>query len=72
MEYSLKNRSISIKEPDEVELLEITIEKALNFKKAHIENLCHTTQYKLHGLRKIRKFLTLDKAKLLDNAFINS
>ena len=39
--YSLKNGSITIKESDEAELLEITIDKALDFKK-HIENLCHT------------------------------
>ena len=26
----------------------------------------------LHALRRIRKYLTLDKAKLLGNAFINS
>ena len=39
LKYSLKIRSITIKESDEVELLGITIDKALNFKK-HIENLC--------------------------------
>ena len=43
----------------------------LSFKK-HIENLCRTAQHKLHALRRIRKYLTLDKAKLLGNAFINS
>ena len=31
-----------------------------------------TAQYKLHALRRIRKYLTLDKAKLLGNAFIDS
>ena len=56
---------------DEVELLGITIDKALNFKK-HIKNLCHTAQYKDHALRGIRKYLRLDKAKLLGNAFIDS
>ena len=71
LKYSLKIRSITIKESDEVELLGITIDKALNFKK-HIENLCRTAQYKLHALRRIRKYLTLDKAKLLGNAFIDS
>ena len=60
-----------MKESDEVELLGITIDKPLNFKK-HIENLCHAAQYKLHFLRRIRKYLTLDKAKLLGNAFIDS
>ena len=71
MKYSLKIGSITIKESDEVELLGITIDKALNFKK-HTKNLCRTAQYKLHTLRQIRKYLTLDKAKLLGNAFIDS
>ena len=71
LKYSLKTRSITIKDSDEVELLGITIDKALNFKK-HIENLCRTAQYKLHALRRIRKYLTLDKAKLLGNAFIDN
>ena len=71
MKYSLKTGSITIKEPDEVELLGITIVKVLNFEK-HIKNLCRTAQYNLHALRQIRKYLTLDKAKLLGNPFIDS
>ena len=71
LKYSLKIGSITIKESDEVEVLGITIDKALRFKK-HIENLCRTAQYKLHALRRIRKYLTLDKVKLLANAFIDS
>ena len=34
--------------------------------------ICRTGNYKLHALRRIRKYLTLEKAKLLCNAFINS
>ena len=30
----------------------------------HIENLCRKTQYKLHALRHLRKFLTKEKAIL--------
>ena len=71
LKYCLKIRSITIKESDKVELLGITIDKVLNFKK-HIENLCRNAQYKLYALRRIRKYLTLDKAKLLGNAFIDS
>ena len=71
MKYSLKIGSITIKESNEVALLGITIDKALNFKK-HIENLCCTAQHKLHALRRIRKYLSLDKAKLLGNAFIDT
>ena len=33
LKYSLKIGSITVKEPDEVELLGITIDKTLNFKK---------------------------------------
>ena len=67
LKYCLEIGSITTKESDEVELLGITIDNDLNFKK-HIENLCRTAQYKLHALRRIRKYLTLDKAKLLGNA----
>ena len=63
LKYSLKIGFITIKESNEVELLGITIDKN------HIEKLCCTAQYKLHALRWIRQYLTLDKAKLLGNAF---
>ena len=48
LKYSLKFGSIAIKESDKVELLEITIDKALIFKK-HIENLCHEVIYLSDG-----------------------
>ena len=51
-------------------LLGITIDNKLVLK--NIENLCRMAQYKLHTLRRIRKYLTLDKAFLLGNTFINS
>ena len=70
LNYSLKIGSLTIKESDKVELLGITIDKAFNFEK-HIENLCRSAQYKLHALRRIWKYLTLDKAKILGNAFID-
>ena len=63
--------SITVKESNEVILLGITIDNKLVFKK-HIENLCRTVQYKLHALTRIRKYLTLDKAILLGNTFMNS
>ena len=34
--------------------------------------LCRKAQYKLHALRRIRKFLTTEKAKILGNVFIDS
>ena len=63
--------SINVKESNEVIPLEITIDNKRAFKK-HIESLCRTAQYKLHALTRIRKYLTLDKAILLGNTFINS
>ena len=54
LKYSLKIGSITIKESDQVELLAITNDKALNVIK-HFKNLCRTAQYKLHALRRIRK-----------------
>ena len=47
------------------------IDKNLTFKK-HIDNLVRKAQYKLHALRRIRKFLTIEKAKILGNAFVDS
>ena len=55
----------------EVSLLGVKIEKQLKFK-IHIEELCRKDAYKLHALRRIRKYLTVEKAKLLANAFIVS
>ena len=52
-------------------LLGIKIEKNLTFKK-HISEFCRRAPYKLHTLRRIRKYLTIEKAKSLANAFINS
>ena len=43
----------------------------LTFKK-HIDNLVRKAQYKVHALLCVRKFLTIEKAKILGNAFINS
>ena len=66
LKYSLKVESITIKESGEVELLGITIDKALKYFLLikHIKSLCHIAQYKLYALKRIRKYLTLDKSKL--------
>ena len=42
-------------ESDKVELLGLIINKELNFSK-HIDKLCRNAQYKLHPLRRIRKY----------------
>ena len=68
--HELKINSIKVEASDDVLLLRITIDKKLTFK--HVENLCRKAQYKLHALRRIRKFLTIQKAKMLGIAFIDS
>ena len=60
-----------IEESRKIVLLGITIDNLLIFNE-HIDNLCRTANYKLHALRRIRKYLSLEKAKLLCNAFMNS
>ena len=63
--------STEIEESKKVVLLGIITDNLLTFNE-HIDNLCRTANYKLHALRRIRKYLSLEKAKLLCNAFINS
>ena len=58
LKCSLEMGSMTLKEFDEVGLLGITIDKALNFRK-RIENLCCTVQYKFHALRRIREILDI-------------
>ena len=51
----LSVNTFTIDEYDEVELLELTIDRELNFSK-HIDKLCRNVQYKLHAIRRIRKY----------------
>ena len=60
-----------IEESKKVVSLGITSDNLLPINE-HIDNLCRTANYKLHALRRIRKYLSLGKAKKLCNAFINS
>ena len=62
----LNINNVKIRESSSVVLLGL-----LTFK-VHINILCRRARFKLHALRRIRKYLTTDKAKLLYNAFINS
>ena len=71
LKHILNINSIKIEASDDILLLGITIDKKLTFKQ-HIENLCRKAQYKLHALKRIRKFLTIEKAKILGNVFIGS
>ena len=59
------------KNSNEVTLLGIKIDKNLTFKK-HISELRRRASYKLHTLRRIRNYLTVEKAILLPNGFMNS
>ena len=69
--HILKINSICVQSSGDVTLLGVMIDKNLTFKK-HVGNLVRKAQYKLHALRRIRKFLTIEKAKILGNAFIDS
>ena len=54
-----------------VKLLGITIDNELKLKK-HTEDLCKKASYKLHALRRIRGYLTVEKTTILANTFIDS
>ena len=67
----LNINQIKVDKSQKVVLLGLTIDNRLTFKD-HVDMLCSTANYKLHALRRIRKYLTLKKTKLLYNPFINS
>ena len=69
--FNIHIHNVQFKNSNEVTLLGIKIDENLTFKK-HISELCRRASYKLHTLRRIRKYLTVEKAKLRANAFINS
>ena len=62
----LNNNNIKIRESSSVVLLGLTIDNRLTFKD-HINILLRRASFKLHVLRRIRKYLTAVKAKLLYN-----
>ena len=63
--------NVKLRESSSVVLLGLTIDNRLTFKD-HINISCRRVDLKLHVLRRIRKYLTTVKAKLLYNTFINS
>ena len=67
----LNINNVKIRESSGVVLLGFTIDNRLMFKD-HINILLHRASFKLHALRRITKYLTAVKAKLLCNTFINS
>ena len=70
-EYNLLINSNVIKESADVEMLRLIVDNKLSFEK-HIAKLYQTASYKLHALRGIRKYLTLEKAGALGNSFVDS
>ena len=62
----LNINNIKIRESSSVVLLGLTIDNRLMFKD-HINILLRRASFKLHVLRRIRKYLTAVKAKLLYN-----
>ena len=62
---------MNIPSKNEVIFLGITIDHELKFCK-HIEYLCKQASFKPHSLRRIRKYLGNEKARILANAFIES
>ena len=69
--HMLKINLTCVRSSDDINLLGTMIGKNLTFKK-HIDNLVRKAQYKLHALLRIRKYLTIEKAKMLGKAFIDS
>ena len=69
--FILNINNIKIRESQKVILLGLAIDICLTFKD-HVETLCRNASYKPHALRRIRKYLTPNKARVLYNAFINS
>ena len=67
----LKINLIIINESDTVELLGITIDNKLTCNE-HRNKLYCNASYKLYTLRRIKKYVTQNNAKLIYNAFINS
>ena len=71
VQFTINDNSKIILCSNKVKLLGITIDNELKFKK-HVGDLCKKASYKLHALRRIRGYLTVQKARTLDNAFIDS
>ena len=61
-EHVLKVNLTCVQSSDDVTLLGVIIDKSLTFKK-DIDNLVRKAHNKLHALRRIRKFLTIEKLK---------
>ena len=54
-----------------MKLLESTVDYELEFKK-HINGLCRKAAYKFHALQRLRRYLSVGKARLFANVFIRN
>ena len=52
----LNINEIKVEESQKIVLLSLTIDNRLTFKD-HVDMLCSTANYKLHSLRRIKKYL---------------
>ena len=68
--FNIHVNKVKIKNSNEVTLLVVKNDKNLTFKK-RTSKLCRRASYEHHILHRVRKYLTVEKAKLLANAFIN-
>ena len=68
---SIECGNISIKSVEVVKLLGVQIDSKLSFL-PHVKELCKKSNQKIRALRRIRPFITKNKAKLLVNSYILS
>ena len=61
----------TIKSSDRVRLLGITLDKNINFKR-HIQNICRKPNNKTKAFLRIRKFVNVEQAQGLAEAYISS
>ena len=55
---------------DDMILLVVTIKKKKQIFGKHVDNLCHKAPYEINALGQIKKFLAVEKAKILGNSFL--
>ena len=67
--FNLNVAAQVIPSPSEVKLLRIKIDYELKFKK-RINKLCRKAFYRLHALQRIRRYLSVEKARLLASVFL--
>ena len=71
VQYTINVNGKIIACSNEVKLLGITIDNELKFEK-HVDDHFQKASYKLHALRRIGGYLTVEKARILADAFIDS